>query len=266
MQYTTHYNLNLPEGTDIVNPLVQDNPNYTAIDTALYNNKLRVIGSASEVKSGTVHAITRSDTDINVFRFVATSNYATGDTFTVDGVSVTAVLPDGTNPKNGAFVINASVLCILDGTRLALVGLEGEVEASTVSYDNTNSGLNATEVQSAIDEINDKLNAGSVSVTADGTKTWATLLTELYNACNYSNISVKSYIEIRDSSYKSYIPMCRYSGSFAQFRGFTVDTNTITSSYMVLGASGAYSTINSSGRTDLSSNVPSNGTIILLHY
>lgn len=167
MQYTTHYNLNLPEGTDIVNPLVQDNPNYTAIDTALYNNKLRVIGSASEVKSGTVHAITRSDTDINIFRFVATSNYVTGDTFTVDGTSVTAVLPDGTNPKNGAFVINASVLCILDGARLSLVGIEGSVEASDVEYDNSNSGLSANNVNSAIDEVND--NIGFTDITSSCT-------------------------------------------------------------------------------------------------
>lgn len=153
MQYTTHYNLNLPEGSDIVNPLIQDNPNYTAIDAALYANKLRAIGTATEVKSGTVHALTRSDTDIPVFRFVATSDYNTGDTFTVDGTSVTALLPDGTTPKNKAYVINASVVAILDGSRLTFVGVDGEIEASDVEYDNSGSGLTASNTQAAIDEI-----------------------------------------------------------------------------------------------------------------
>lgn len=153
MQYTTHYNLNLPEGTDIVNPLIQDNPNYSSIDNAMYDNKLRVIGTATELTTGTVHAITRADTDIPVFRFVATSDFNAGDTFTVDGVSVTAKLPDGTNPKNKAYRINYSVLAILDGTLLTFIGLESPDAAGDVSYDNTSSGLTASNVNDAIDEV-----------------------------------------------------------------------------------------------------------------
>ena len=136
MQYTPHYNLNLPEGTDIVNPLVQDNPNYSAIDTAMYANKLRVIGTATELASGTVHALTRSDTDINAFKFVATADFNTGDTFTVDGVSVTARRADGATLKNKAYVINSTVFCILDGTILNFIGLDGVVDASDVKYSN----------------------------------------------------------------------------------------------------------------------------------
>ena len=157
MQYTANYNLNVPEGTDIVNPLVQDNPNWTAIDTAMYANKLRTIGTATEVTTGTVHALTRADNDIPVFRFVATSDYNTGDTFTVDGVSVTALLPNGTLPKNKAYVINASVLAILDGTRMTLVGIDGNINAADVIYDNTSSGLTATDVNAAIDELKSDL-------------------------------------------------------------------------------------------------------------
>lgn len=153
MQYTTHYNLNLPEGTDIVNPLIQDNPNYSAIDSAMYANKLRVIGDASEIASGTVHAITRVDTDIPAFKFVATSDYNTGDTFTVDGVTVTARRADGTVLKNKAYVINSTVLCILDGTILNLIGIEGVIEADDVDYDNQSSGLAASNTQGAIDEL-----------------------------------------------------------------------------------------------------------------
>ena len=153
MQYTPHYNLNLPEGTDIVNPLVQANPNYSAIDAAMYANKLRVIGTASEIASGSVHAITRADTDIPVFRFVATADYNTGDTFTVDGVSVTARRADGATMKNKAYVINSTVLAILDGTILNFIGIDGTIDAGDVVYDNTSSGLNATDTEGAINEL-----------------------------------------------------------------------------------------------------------------
>lgn len=126
MQYTTHYNLNLPEGTDIVNPLIQDNPNYSAIDTALYDNKLRVIGTATELASGTVHALTRADQDIPVFRYVATSDFNAGDTFTVDGTPVTATATNGQALPDKAYVINSTVVCVLDGTKLNILNIDSE--------------------------------------------------------------------------------------------------------------------------------------------
>lgn len=155
MQYTTHYNLNLPEGTDIVNPLVQDNPNYTAIDTALYNNKVRTVGNATEVKSGTVHAITRGDSDIDVMKFTATGDWITGDTMTVDGTPVSVYLQDGTAPLTGAYVINTEVVAVLNGSRVTLYGAQKlpGYTASDISYDNTVSGLAATDVKDAIDEV-----------------------------------------------------------------------------------------------------------------
>lgn len=123
MQYTNHYNLNLPEGTDIVNPLIQDNPNYSAIDLALYNNKLRVIGTATEITTGTVHALTRADQDIPAFRFVATSDFNAGDTFTVDGTPVTATAVNGQVFPDKAYVINSTVVCVLDGTKLNVLNI-----------------------------------------------------------------------------------------------------------------------------------------------
>ena len=90
MRNTTHYNLNIVEGTDIVNPLVVDNPNYEAIDEAMWNNAVTGIPLATELKGGTIHAITRSNREASMFRFVATSDFVAGETFTVDGVQVTA--------------------------------------------------------------------------------------------------------------------------------------------------------------------------------
>ena len=167
MQYTPHYNLNLPEGSDIVNPLIQDNPNYTAIDTALYNNKLRVVGTATHVKTGTNHAITLGDSDINQFKFVATGDYASGDTFTVDGVTVTARLSNGASIPTGAFKINSTVLCILDGTVLNLINVDGIEAAADISYNNTTSGLSASTVQDAIDEIDSSVDDISMAVSSN---------------------------------------------------------------------------------------------------
>lgn len=170
MQYTDHYNLNLPEGTDIVNPLVQDNPNYTAIDGALYANKLRVVGNATEVKSGTVHAITRSDSDIDVIRFTATGDWITGDTMTVDGTPVSVYLPDGSAPLTGAYIINTEVIAIINGSRVTLYGAQKlpAYTASDISYDNTQSGLSAADVQSAIDEVESKIDTATSAVITTG--------------------------------------------------------------------------------------------------
>lgn len=170
MQYTPHYNLNLPEGSDIVNPLVQDNPNYSAIDAALYANKLRVIGDATVTKTGTTHTITRSDTDIPVFKFIATGDYDIGDTFTVDGVSVTPRVSDGSTPKNKAFVINSTVFCILDGTILNLIGVEGEKSRN------------------------------HVTVTGDGVKTKNQALNELFALLDMSQISNDTIIDYDNNS------------------------------------------------------------------
>lgn len=154
MTYTTNYNLNIVEGTDVVNPLIQFNPNFTAIDSAMKDNADASVVRATCITSGTVHAVTYTNTDASVFRFTATGDWTTGDTMTVNGVSVSVYLPDGTAPQTGAFVINTEVLAIIQGTRVTLytTGITS-LDASDVVYDNTASGLVATDVQNAIDEL-----------------------------------------------------------------------------------------------------------------
>lgn len=120
MLQSTHYELKLVEGSDIVNPLVIDRPNYEAIDGVMYENESKSVGSATELKSGTIHALTRSKGNQRFFCFTATSNYEAGDTFTVDSVPVTALLPNGTSLPDMAYVINGTVLCSLIGTLLTV--------------------------------------------------------------------------------------------------------------------------------------------------
>lgn len=120
MQYTTNYNLNKPEGTDIVNPLTVDNPNWESIDAAMYANKQTGVQTAQVALQETTIAITRDKSKPATFRFIATMNYATNMTITVDGTSVTATMPDGSALAANAFRIGSNVLCSLNGTSLTI--------------------------------------------------------------------------------------------------------------------------------------------------
>lgn len=129
MTNTQNFNLIMAEGSDAVNPLTQIFPNFQTIDTVMKQNQEAGVTTAVETKSGNNHAIIRTHQN-GVFRFVATSNYVAGDTFTVDGQSVTATLPDGTALQDGAFVINASVLCVLVGTALTVFAFKSSAVAA----------------------------------------------------------------------------------------------------------------------------------------
>lgn len=156
MTTTPNYGFKIAEGTDTVNLLTQSYPNFTDLDTILKSIELTGITSAVATKAGTVFNVVRTNTDLNVLKFVATANYAAGDTFTVDGVSVTATAVDGTALAAGAFVINQTVMALLNGTVLTVLvgsGSQGPIDAQDVDYDNTVSGLTATDVQAAVDEL-----------------------------------------------------------------------------------------------------------------
>lgn len=140
MNYSTHYNLNLAEGTDLVNPLTVDVPNYTAIDTAMFANEQAGVGTATELKSGSIHALTRANQNRDVFKFHSTSIYNTGDTFTVDGSTVTALAVDGSSLKDRCFIIGSDVLCILNGSQLTVLAIyvPETINASSVYQEESN--------------------------------------------------------------------------------------------------------------------------------
>ena len=155
MTTTTYYDLNIVEGSDIVNPLIVDNPNYAKIDEAMHDNAVAGVTLATEIANATVHAITRENSDCAVIRFIATSRWKAGDTATVDGVPVTALLPSGETLPDGAYVINANVLCILTGTNLTVyVGGKKVENASDVIYNDTNVEAELDELNTSVGQIN----------------------------------------------------------------------------------------------------------------
>ena len=156
MRESEHFNLNLVEGTDIVNPLVTDVPNYESIDEQMFKNQNAGVQNATELKSGTVHAITRVVPDAQMITFTATSNYTAGETFTVDGVQVTALTVGGETLPTGAYVINSQVLCVLKGTLLTVYGVGSEVADNALALNGHPDSYFGTkeEVDNAIDTAN----------------------------------------------------------------------------------------------------------------
>lgn len=133
MLSTTHFNLNIVEGTDLVNPLTQLNPNFQAIDDAMYANEMAAFTLATELKSGTIHALTRTVAGAGLFRFVATSDFTAGDTFTLDGNQVTALTTDGQPLTTGSYRIGMTVLAAVTGTVMTLFVSSGTVATAADS-------------------------------------------------------------------------------------------------------------------------------------
>lgn len=170
MRNSEHFNLFLAEGSDIVNPLVQDVENYEKIDEQMFKNQNAGVQNATELKNGTVHAITRNVPDAQFITFTATSNYTAGETFTVDGIQVSALTVSGETLPTGAYVINSQVLCILKGTLLTVYCVGSKVADNSLALNGHPDTYFGTkeEVDNAIDtanaanvlvnEINNKIN------------------------------------------------------------------------------------------------------------
>ena len=156
MRESEHFNLFLAEGSDIVNPLVQDVQNYEAIDGQMFKNQNAGVQNATELKNGTVHAITRNVPDAQFITFTATSNYTAGETFTVDGIQVSALTVSGETLPTGAYVINSQVLCVLKGTLLTVYGVGSEVADNSLALNGHPDTYFGTkeEVDNAIDTAN----------------------------------------------------------------------------------------------------------------
>lgn len=123
---TENYELIVVEGTDVVNLLTQMNPNTTKIDEIMKANEDSGIQNATELYSNNIHAITRIKKDASMFKFTAVSNFTAGETFTVDGVQVTALLTSGEALGTGAYIIGSEVLCSLKGTLLTIFSQSGK--------------------------------------------------------------------------------------------------------------------------------------------
>lgn len=132
MIQTTYYEFNKPEGTDLVNPLVDTNPNWDALDADLHEFNERSIANCTEVVALGVHTISRLDTTAKFLKWIATANYTAGETFTVDGLPVAATTPAGATLATGAYVTGSVVLACLNVDNTAMTIF---VSGTTVAFD-----------------------------------------------------------------------------------------------------------------------------------
>ena len=161
MTRTTNYDLIVVEGSDKVNLLTQMNPNIEKIDEVMKTNEKSGVQIATELLSGTVHAITRTVPSASMFKFTAVSNYTSGDTFTVDGIQVTALLTSGEALGTGAYIIGSEVLCSLKDTLLTVYTQGGTVK---IAEDSEKLGGNLPEYyakQSELTNVSNVANAAS---------------------------------------------------------------------------------------------------------
>ena len=167
---TTNYGYNISEGSDLVNPLVDIFPNWEAIDGDLKNVSDDAVGRATELTTGTVHALTRSDTDRNVFVFTATSNFTAGDTFTLDGTQVSALTPAGEQLATGCYIIGSDVLVAVHGTLMTMyvsptkVADSDKLDGHDSTYFATASGV--SDLSDDLDGVSDKVGTGVLTTTA----------------------------------------------------------------------------------------------------
>lgn len=192
MNQSTNYNFNIPEGTDLVNLLTQLIPNWNSLDSILKGVDDSTFASATETVSLGVHAITRSNPDSKLLRWIATANFEAGDTFTIDGIATPAALPSGEALGEDAYIAGSVVLAALNADESALTvfvtsGAIAVAEDSNrlggelPSYYATQSGLNtvsgvansassAIALKALVNTYYDAVAKKLYEVNADGTK------------------------------------------------------------------------------------------------
>lgn len=194
---TTNYGFNISEGTDLVNPLTDIFPNFESLDTDLKNVSDNAVGNATELLTGTVHALVRSDSDRNVFTFTATSNFEAGETFTLDGVQVTALTPDGQTLSTGCYIIGSEVLVAVKGTLMTVyVNPSKALDSDKLDgHDSTYfaTASNVTNLSNDVSALSSKVGTGTLTIgddCVDGINTLNTHLSAFQNKIAVGNDSI----------------------------------------------------------------------------
>ena len=144
------------------------------------------------------------------------------------------------------------------------------VSAEDVSYNNTVSGLTATDVQAAIDEVVGMIpgGSGSVEVVADGVKTRSALLDELYALIDFTKLTARTVLVVETATSLTCNPLTMHTpGTYTIFNGTYVDSSAIFCFTYYVKPSASISR-DASGVTvsDHSTLVPASGTKYKIIY
>ena len=155
----------------------------------------------------------------------------------------------------------------LKGAQFIRNGILRELTASTVGQGDTINSSDYTDadcVVKQLTDIKDSLNKGSVSVTGNGTKTYATLLNELHALVDMSKVTGSSYLIEGDLVFQC----VGLTASVIKFNRVITSTNKTWNIEFTIGSSSnKYSFNITESTTDNNNNdVVSNGTKIKLFY
>lgn len=180
MNQTTNYNFNLPEGSDLVNLLTQLIPNWSNLDSILKGVENQAFTNCTEVTSLGVHAISRTNADGKILKWIATANFTAGDTFTVDGNVVAASTPAGATLATGAYITGAVIIAALNSDESAMTIF---VSGTNVATDSERLGgelpsyyakdSDMETAKQAIEDLDNLMGTTSISAIGDGTVTGA---------------------------------------------------------------------------------------------
>lgn len=210
---TTHYSLPQYVATDKPKYLTDFNETMTAIDTQMYTNAQAAATAdgkavaAKDVADGAVSSIGTLNTQINGDATDPSDRGLAGDVSDNSGAinTINSLIGNGTPTTTDQTIIGAinELHAEIGG------GSTPSIPASDVTYDNTTSGLSATDTQAAIDEVvaalptagavelqTGTLVAGNTSVTLTFTEqtVGATSLIDVYveDGINYTAIATTS--------------------------------------------------------------------------
>ena len=199
---TTYLELNKPSGSDLVNPLVDTNPNWDKIDAGHHELDTRSIANATETVVLGVHAISRINQYTKFIKWIATANFTAGDTFTVDGNVVAAATPSGAALATGAYVTGAVVIACLNADDTAMTifvsGTNVATDSERLGGELPNYYATASDMGSAQTDIgNIQALNGTTSIVGigDGTLTGAVSTLNI-NLTAISNIPINTEIQI----------------------------------------------------------------------
>lgn len=154
---TTHYNLQKAEANEIINSLLPANTNMDKIDTAMFNNLNSGVHNASHTKTGTVHALVRTVTTANFFKFSATDDFRTGDTFTLDGEVITARTQAYAGLPDYAFRTGSEVIAITDHGVLTIYCAGDNITVDDALSPTSENPVQNKVIDGAINELNTQL-------------------------------------------------------------------------------------------------------------
>ena len=150
------------------------------------------------------------------------------------------------------------------------IGGEGHpTDADDITFDNAGTDIVADKVGSAIKEVNAKFDREYVEVSADGTKTRAQLLNQLFTLVDFSKVRNESYMIFGTSTQYQVYSLFLMSPTVLSFTGGREGADLLLNTVILQSNASQFRGLlltNTIAHSDSSSLVPTVGNIFRLYY